>query len=136
MKNLRLLRLTIIPIAGVLILSSSSHALDLTGAWATDGSVCRKIFQRKGNSISFRPESEVHGSGFVVEGNSIRGKAAKCTIKARRQEGEILHLIAACATDIMLSDVQFSLKIVNDNKVSRVFPGMEGIELAFDRCSL
>ena len=78
----------------------------------------------------------MHGSGFVVEGNSIRGKAAKCTIKARRQEGEILHLIAACATDIMLSDVQFSLKIVNDNKVSRVFPGMEGIELAFDRCSL
>ena len=36
----------------------------------------------------------------------------------------------------MLSDVQFSLKIVNDNKVSRVFPGMEGIELSFDRCSL
>ena len=69
-------------------------------------------------------------------GNSIKGKAAKCTLKARRQEGEILHLIAACATDIMLSDVQFSLKIVNDNKVSRVFPGMEGIELAFDRCSL
>jgi hypothetical protein len=77
-----------------------------------DANVCPKIFQRKGKSISFRPESEVHGSGFIVEGNSIKGKAAKCTIKARRQEGEILHLIAACATDIMLSDVQFSLKIV------------------------
>jgi hypothetical protein len=48
----------------------------------------------------------------------------------------MLQLIAACATDIMLSDVQFSLKIVSDNKVSRIFPGMEGIELSFDRCSL
>jgi hypothetical protein len=133
MKNLGL---SIIPIAGVLILSSSSHAFDLAGAWATDAKLCPKIFQRKGKSISFRPESEVYGSGFIVEGNSIRGKAAKCTIKARRQEGEMLQLIAACATDIMLSDVQFSLKIVSDNKVSRIFPGMEGIELSFDRCSL
>jgi hypothetical protein len=133
MKNLGL---SIIPIAGVLLLSSSSHAFDLAGAWATDAKLCSKIFKRKGKSVSFRPESEVYGSGFIVDGSSIRGKAAKCTIKARRQEGEILHLIAACATDIMLSDVQFSLKIVSDNKVSRIFPGMEGIELSFDRCSL
>jgi hypothetical protein len=103
---------------------------------ATDANICSKIFKRKGKSVSFRPESEVYGSGFIVDGSSIRGKAAKCTIKARRQEGEILHLIAACATDIMLSDVQFSLKIISDNKVSRIFPGMEGIELSFDRCSL
>ena len=96
----------------------------------------QKSSRGKGKSISFRPDSEVHGSGFIVEGNSIRGKGARCAIKARRQEAEILHLIAACATDIMLSDVQFSLKVVNDNKVSRVFPGMEGIELSFDRCSL
>jgi hypothetical protein len=44
--------------------------------------------------------------------------------------------VAACATDIMLSDVQFSLRVINDDKVSRIFPGMEGIELSFDRCSL
>ncbi|MFO1098309.1 MAG: hypothetical protein U1E81_08550 [Xanthobacteraceae bacterium] len=130
------LGLSIIPIAGVLILSSSSHAFDLAGAWATDAKLCPKIFQMKGKSVSFRPESEVYGSGFIVEGNSIRGKAAKCTIKARRQDAEILYLIAACATDIMLSDVQFTLKIVSDNRVSRIFPGMEGIELSFDRCSL
>ena len=42
--------------------------------------------------------------------------------------------MAACATDIMLSNVQFSLRVVNENKVSRIFPGMEGMELAYDRC--
>ena len=90
MKNLGL---SIIPIVGVSSLSSSSHAFDLAGAWATDANVCPKIFQRKGKSISFRPESEVHGSGFIVEGNSIKGKAAK--FKARRQEGKILHLTSS-----------------------------------------
>jgi hypothetical protein len=90
----------------------------------------------KRKDISFRPESEVHGGGFIIEGNSIRGRTAKCSIKTRRENGEIIHLVAACATDIMLSDVQFSLRVINDDKVSRIFPGMEGIELSFDRCSL
>ena len=118
-----LLSLAIIPVVGLSLLPSSSHALDLTGAWATDGAVCQKMFIRKGKGISFRPESEVHGGGFIIEGNSIRGKAAKCSIKARREDGEIIHLMAACATDIMLSNVQFSVRVVNDNKVSRIFPG-------------
>lgn len=131
-----LLSLAIIPIVGLSLLPSSSHALDLSGAWATDGGVCQKMFMRKGKTISFRPESEVHGGGFIIEGHSIRGRTAKCSIKTRRENGEIIHLVAACATDIMLSDVQFSLRVINDDKVSRIFPGMEGIELSFDRCSL
>ena len=117
------------------LLTSPSHAIDLNGAWATDGAVCEKMFIRKGKSISFQPESEVHGGGFIIEGSSIRGKAAKCAIKSRREDGEIIHLLAACATDIMLSNVQFSLRILNENKVSRIFPGMEGMELSYDRCS-
>jgi hypothetical protein len=115
--------------SGVLILSSSSHAFDLAGTWATDANICPKIFQRKGKNVSFRPESEVYGSGFIVEGTSIEEGPQSANIKARRQEGEILFLIAACATDIMLSDVQFSLKIVSDNKVSRIFPGMAVVPL-------
>lgn len=129
-------QMTVAAALGLSLLPCSSHAFDLNGAWATDKSVCQKIFQRKGKSISFRPESEVHGSGFIIEGNSIRGKAAKCAIKARRESGEMIYLVAGCATDIMLSDLQFSLKVVDENKLSRVFPGMEGIELSFDRCSL
>ena len=44
MKNLGL---SIIPIVGVLFLSSSSHAFDLAGAWATDANVCPKISRGK-----------------------------------------------------------------------------------------
>jgi hypothetical protein len=129
-----LLSTVIIPVVGLSLLSSPSHALDLNGAWATDAADCQKIFVKKGNAISFRPQSELHGGGFIIDGNTIRGKAAKCVIKARREDGEIIHLMAACATDIMLSNVQFSLRVVNENKVSRIFPGMEGMELAYDRC--
>jgi hypothetical protein len=46
-----LLSLAIIPIVGLSLLPSSSHALDLSGAWATDGGVCQKMFMRKGKTF-------------------------------------------------------------------------------------
>lgn len=118
-----------------LVAASPGLAFDLNGAWATDAADCPKIFAKKGNAIAFRPKSELHGGGFIIDGNTIRGKTAKCTIKQRREEGGTLQLIASCATDVLLSNMQFSLRIVNDNKVSRIFPGMEGMELAYDRCA-
>jgi hypothetical protein len=124
------------PILGLAPTFSSAHAFDLNGAWASDAKFCSNIFERKGKALSFRRESELHGSGFIIDGNTIRGKAAKCAIKARKDAGEIINLVATCATDIMLSDVQFSMRIINDNKVSRIFPGMEGMELTYDRCLL
>ena len=46
------------------------------------------------------------------------------------------NLIAGCATDIMLSNVQFVLKIVDDDNITRVFPGIEGMEVKYHRCRL
>jgi len=44
------------------------------------------------------------------------------------------QLIAACSSDIMFQDMQFSLKEVDANTVMRLFPGMEGINIRFARC--
>ena len=44
--------------------------------------------------------------------------------------------LAACATDIMLSDVQFVLRVVDDDTITRVFPGIEGMEVKYHRCRL
>jgi hypothetical protein len=123
-------------LAAAAVVSSPSLAFDLNGAWATDAANCEKIFAKKGNAIAYRSRSELHGSGFIIEANKIRGRTANCVIKTRRQAGDIIHLLAGCATDVMLSSMQFSLRIVNENKVLRIFPGMEGMELAYDRCSL
>lgn len=128
--------LLIIQIAGLSVLSSPSHAIDLTGAWATDQTVCEKLFVKKGKSIAFRPDAVMRGSGFIIDGNSIRGKAIKCAIKTRREEGQVVHLRAGCASDLLLSEVQFSVRIIDDNRINRIFPGMEGIEQAYERCRL
>jgi hypothetical protein len=36
----------------------------------------------------------------------------------------------------MLSDVQFVLRVVDDDTITRVFPGIEGMEVKYHRCRL
>jgi hypothetical protein len=110
-------------------------AFDLNGVWSTDASLCTKVFVKKGDSIAFQPDADQYGSGFIIEGSHIRGPTAKCEIKSRKEVAGIIHLIASCATDIMLSDTQFSLKVVDDNNIVRVYPEMPDLSLAYARCS-
>ena len=121
-----------------LVLPAEAGAIELTGAWATDADRCDKVFVRKGrgDQISFAQFPGVYGGGFIVDADRLRGKHVNCSIKSRKEDGQTLNLIAGCASDIMLSNVQFVLKIVDDNTISRVFPGMEGMEVTYHRCKL
>lgn len=111
-----------------------SHAFDLTGAWTMDKSVCPQLFTRNATSIAFAPNSEMSGKGFIVDGNTIRGQSVKCVIKSRNEAKSNLHLIASCASDIMIDQVQMSFKITGDNTITRVFPGIRGLEAPYIRC--
>ena len=125
--------------AGVgLCVVKEAQAFDLSGAWATDADQCRHVFIRKGraNQIGFTALSSQHGGGFIVESDRLRGKFASCKIKTKKEEGETVNIIAGCATDIMLSNVQFSLKVLEPDKISRVFPGVTDMEISYHRCPI
>lgn len=120
--------------ASSIAMSGSAVALDLNGAWASDADNCAKVFVRKGAQVTFTEMSDVYGGGFIIEGDQITGKFARCRIKARKDDGKTINLVAACASDIMLQNVQFSLKEADANNVIRLFPGMEGMEIRYARC--
>jgi hypothetical protein len=113
-------------------------AAELTGAWAPDADKCEQVFVRQGRTkqIGFTAFPGVHGGGFIIDADRLRGKFVKCRIKTRKEDGQSLNLLAACATDIMLSDVQFVLKVVDDDTITRVFPGIDGMEVKYHRCRL
>jgi hypothetical protein len=113
-------------------------AADLVGAWASNADECHRVFVRKGraNQIAFTAFSEQYGGGFIVEADRLRGKFATCRIKSRKEEGEMINIVAGCATDIMLSNVQFSLKVLEPNKISRIFPGILDMQINYYRCPI
>jgi hypothetical protein len=118
----------------LLTLAGRADAVDLNGAWATSADQCDKVFTRQGGRLGFTEMSDVYGGGFIIDGDQIIGKFAQCRIKARKDDGMNVNLIAACATDIMLSSVQFSLKELDADTIARLFPGMEGMEIGYRRC--
>jgi hypothetical protein len=119
-----------------ILLPVQARAIELTGAWATQTDLCKLVFDRKGNQVVFAELSDLFGSGFIIEGDRIQGKTAKCTIKSRKQEGDSLELAAACATSIMNQNVHFSLKVIDDNTLSRLFPEIPGMTLKYTRCGI
>ena len=75
-----------------------AHAAELTGVWASQGDLCKLVFTKKGNEVVFTELSDLYGSGFIIDGNRIRAKAAHCTINSRKQNGDTLELNASCAS--------------------------------------
>jgi hypothetical protein len=134
MQISRRLAQTALSCAACVFLDSAALAIDLTGAWATDAGACGKVFATKGKKTAFRADSDMFGSGFIMDGPRIRGRMATCTVTKTKEDGSVLHMLASCATDIMYSNVQFSVKVEDDNKITRIFPGIEGMELTYYRC--
>jgi len=121
-----------------LLISQEVNAFELTGAWATSADQCSKVFARKGraNQVNFTNFSGVYGGGFIAEANRLKGKFENCSIKSRKESSQTINLVVACASGIMLSNVQFFLKVLDDNTISRDFPGMEGMEVTYHRCQI
>jgi hypothetical protein len=114
--------------------AGAAEPIDLEGAWATDADNCAKVFVRRGGQAVLSEDSDIYGGGFTVQGNRIVGKMARCSITNRKNEGDTVHLLASCATDIMLSRYQFSLKVRDQDRITRIFPGMEEIQINYQRC--
>jgi hypothetical protein len=121
-------------LGSLLVMAGRADALDLNGAWASDANQCAKVFVRQGGRLGFTEMSDVYGGGFIIDGDQIIGKFARCRVKARKDDGMNVNLIAACATDIMLSSVQFSVRELDANSIARLFPGMEDMEIRYHRC--
>jgi hypothetical protein len=68
----------LILICTLLTLPAQAWATDLTGAWASDVSQCGKV--------------------FVADGNQLRGRTARCTIKSRKQVGRVAKTNASGAS--------------------------------------
>ncbi len=127
--------LAVLAALGSGFLISASHAAELDGAWTNDKEACEKVFTQTDGKIVFAKNADFYGSGFVIDGKIIRGKAATCKIKSMSKRGNRIHIAAACATDITLSDTQFDLTLGEDGSLTRSFPGMPEINMTYQRCT-
>ena len=127
---------TLLTLFATLSFSPSAHATDLNGAWASDASVCSKVFVKSNNRISFLPDAELYGGGFLVEGDRATGTFQKCNIKSFKDDGTNVHLTATCSTGVEVSDLQFTVKVVGHDKITVSSNGSVNITTPYVRCPI
>jgi hypothetical protein len=126
-------------LAIILCLTSFGYAAgaaDIAGAWSTDLSACKSLFVKSASSVEFAKGAGISGTGFVIAGDKITGQLNSCSIKRRKESGAVLHLVAVCSDDVVLSTVQFSLRRVGANQLVRIFPGMKDLNTTYYRCPM
>src|SRR5262249_15871523 len=135
MSRLRRVLTYALPLATAALLAGPAGAFDLNGAWTTDASLCGKVFKKQGKRITLTSLSDLYGGGFIIEGNRARAKIARCRIESQKEDGSTIHLSQACTTEIATEQIQFDLKVVNDNTVAKMFPGTD-VAMDYYRCAL
>jgi hypothetical protein len=126
--------IVILVVGGIVASPIAAGAFELSGAWATSANLCNKVFDRKDGRVTFSELSDLYGSGFIIENSQIRGKIAKCTITSKKEDGSNIALTASCATSIMVQPLQFGLKVISNDSISRSFPDIPGMSISYERC--
>ena len=124
-----------LPLLALALFAAPASAFDLNGAWAMDVSSCDKVFRKQGPGLTLTSLSDLYGGGFIIDGTHVHGKTVSCRIDSRKQDGSIIHLSVACTTEIATEQIQFDLKVVNDNTVSKILAGTTAA-IDYHRCTL
>jgi len=129
----RILRLTM-TLPAMAFAVGAAQAANINGVWVTNAAACGKMVVKKGKQTVLAPDSDLYGSGFVVDGSVIRGKIATCKITSRKDDGATIHLTGTCATDITVTTNQLDIKMVDDNTLFRMVPGIPELDTLYYRC--
>ncbi len=123
--------------AVILLLASAAASLaqDASGLWANQPDACDTIFVRDGKRVEFSPRADFHGSGFVIEGNVIRGKTATCKVRTKARNGAVITITATCASDVMVGDATFQIRVDDPNSIVKIVPGIPELDTRYFRCS-
>jgi hypothetical protein len=126
----------LVPLVLLVTQSVPTQAADLSGAWASDSSVCDKVFTRESNKLAFRPDADLYAGGVIVQGKQITGRFQKCTVKSLHDDGSNVQVKASCSDGVAVSDVTFEVKISGENQITLSSKAPVPMEMPYVRCSL
>jgi len=116
--------------------SVATQAADLSGAWASDSTVCGKVFTKEDNKLAFRPDADLYAGGVIIQGKQLIGRFQKCGFKTLHDDGSSMQVKASCSDGVAVSDVTFDLKISGENQIVLSSKAPVPMEMPFVRCSL
>ena len=108
----------------------------LQGAWVPEGARCEKVFFRQGTSINFFRPGAATREGILVEGKRIGDARNRCSIKKVRPDGDAQALLITCYSGLVVSNLAFTLRFVDDDTIIRTLSDFPEEEVRLRRCKI
>jgi hypothetical protein len=119
---------------GAVLILGLSTVQDASGLWANQPEACESIFVKTAKGVDFAPTADFHGSGFIIQGDVIRGKTATCKVRKRARQGKVITITATCTSDVMVGDTTFRLRVDDPDSIVRLVPGLPELDTKYMRC--
>ena len=104
------------------------------GAWVVEGESCANVFTTKDGKTDFAKNQGTDLPGVLINGNQIRGLTSTCSIASRKKSADTIKLRLHCESQIMFGDMTVSIKVKDDDTISRVDPDFPEVTTTYHRC--
>jgi hypothetical protein len=104
------------------------------GAWVMEGGTCASVFTTKDGKMDFAKNQGTDLPGVLINGNQIRGLTSTCSIASRTKSADTIKLRLHCESQIMFGDMTVSIKVKDDDTISRVDPDFPEVTTTYHRC--
>lgn len=107
------------------------------GAWVPEGAKCETVFFRQGTSINFHRPGATVREGILIHGkNRIEDARNRCHIKKVKQNGEEQSLLVTCLSGLVVSNLAFSVRFLDDDTVVRSLTDFPEEQVRLRRCKI
>ena len=108
----------------------------LAGAWARSAADCKKIFERRGRTVSFRQPVDKFLQAAIIELQRIRLPTSICRLERASHEGSALKVSGECQDSISYTSQTAYVKLRSKNEIVFNPNGDPALDTSMTRCPL
>ncbi len=106
----------------------------LAGAWARSAADCKKIFERRGRTVSFRQPADKFSQAAIIESQRIRLPTSICRLERASREGGALKVSGECQDSISYTSQTAYVKLRSKNEIVFNPNGDPALDTSMTRC--
>ncbi len=108
----------------------------LAGAWAGSAADCKKIFERRGKTLSFRQPVDRFARAVIIESQRIRLPTGVCQLERASKQGGALKVSGDCQDSISYTSATAYVKLRSKNQIVFNPNGDSVLDTSMMRCPL
>jgi hypothetical protein len=108
----------------------------LSGAWTTSAADCKRLFERRGGALAYRPPVDKFAQAAIISPQEIRLPSNTCRIQTVTHASGVTKIGADCHDSISFTQQMVQIKVSPGGGIVYSPTGDSALDTALVRCPL